>query len=76
MSRRRCCCGGRLVCPDCFYIFGNNVDLTPDLTFLEETQLLTDSIPVVINILEDWREISLNIDQQQSQDNIELYTRK
>jgi len=75
MSRRRCCCG-RPICPDCFYIFGNNIDLTPDLTFFEEVQLITDSIPVVINILEDWREISLNIDQNQSQDNIELYTRK
>lgn len=76
MSRRRCCCGGRLVCPDCFYIFGNNVDLYPDLSFFEETELTTALIPVVINILEDWREISLNIDQQQTQENIELYTRK
>jgi hypothetical protein len=76
MSRRRCCCGGRLICPDCFYIFGNNIDLYPDLTFLEETDLTTAPIPIVINLLEDWREISLNINQQQTQENILLYTNK
>jgi len=76
MSRRRCCCLGRTICPDCFYIFANDIDTFPDLSYFETVQLTTDPIPNVILILEEWKEISLNINQQQTQENILLYTNK